>query len=124
MIGKLAVTRGDCRLCKLRCKVALPASVTVPLRQVDLLVRHSRGGGGLRLRRSRAIGGALEVDVPRPLPLELRTRVVETYLEGDSTIDEVAARLKVGSATLKRWVAGFRAVGHAQPRPIGGKRHE
>jgi transposase len=56
--------------------------------------------------------------------MELRTRVVETYLEGDSTIDEVAARFKVGSATLKRWVAAFRAVGHAQPRPMGGKRHE
>jgi transposase len=62
--------------------------------------------------------------VPRPLPMEFRTRVVETYLDGDSMIDEIAARFKVGSATLKRWVAAFRAVGHVQPRPMGGKRHE
>jgi transposase len=61
---------------------------------------------------------------PAPLPMELRKRVVETYLEEDSTTDEIPARFKVGSATLKRWVAAFRAVGHAQPRPMGGKRHE
>ncbi len=98
--------------------------VTVPPRQVDPLVRHSRGGGGFTPAAPAGGRGALEIDVPRPLPIELRSRVVETYLERDSTIDEVAACFRVGSATLKRWVAALRAVGHAQPRPMGSKRHE
>ena len=76
------------------------------------------------LRRPRVIGVALEVDVPHPLPMKLRIRAVEAHLEGDATIDDVAARYEVGSATIKLWVADFRAVGHAQPRPMGGKRHE
>jgi hypothetical protein len=71
----------------------------VPLRQVNLLVGTFGEKRDLPLQLPRVVGGG---EVPCPLPIELRTRVVEAYLEGDSTIDEVAARFKVGSATLKR----------------------
>lgn len=39
-----------------------------------------------------------------PLPVELRRRVVEAFENNEGTQGEIAARFKVGIATVGRWV--------------------
>lgn len=52
-------------------------------------------------------------------PMELRERVVKAYEAGE-TFEGLAARFGVGSATAKRWVWRFRALGHVEPDKKGG----
>ena len=55
--------------------------------------------------------------MPAPLDPDLRHRVVQTYENGDATVEDVASRFCVGPATLKRWVWRWRATGSVEPRP-------
>ena len=52
--------------------------------------------------------------------MDLRRRVVESYLAGEGTYDEVARRFAVGRASVDRWVNLCRASGSYAPRPHGG----
>ena len=58
--------------------------------------------------------------MPTSISPDLRRRVVETYLLGDVTYGEVAARFRVGSASVSRWLRIYRQTGDVQPRPHGG----
>lgn len=60
----------------------------------------------------------------RPLPIELRERIVEAYLNNEGTYREIAVRFKVGDATVNRLVARHRRTGTLVPDQMGGKRHE
>src|ERR1043165_2365975 len=53
-------------------------------------------------------------------PIELRTRVVAAYEEGDESYPEIAARFHVGEASVKRWVWLHQRTGGVQPRPKAG----
>lgn len=56
----------------------------------------------------------------RPYGMELRERVVAAYKAGDLTIEEVAERFTVGTATVKRWARRERETGAPAPAPPGG----
>jgi hypothetical protein len=58
--------------------------------------------------------------VPAALPKELRRRIIEAWQAGEGTWEQLAARFKVGVATVDRLVALFRATGSVEPRPHGG----
>jgi transposase len=58
--------------------------------------------------------------VPAALPKELRRRIIEAWQAGEGTWEQLAARFKVGVATVDRLVALFRATGSIDPRPHGG----
>lgn len=60
--------------------------------------------------------------MPAPLSPDLRLRVVQTYENGDDTVEAVAARFEVGPASLKRWVWLWRATGSVEPKERKGGR--
>ena len=60
--------------------------------------------------------------MPQPYPKELRERVVNTWLEGTATQEEVAERFCVGLQTVVRWVGRLRTTGSLDPSPMGGAR--
>jgi len=60
--------------------------------------------------------------MPRPLPLELRQRVVDAYNNGEGTYAEIGARFGVGVASVNRWVNRFSRTGSLEPSPAGGAR--
>ena len=60
------------------------------------------------------------VDMPRPLSLDLRKRVIETHQEKKLTIQQVAALFLIGTATVKRWIAMFRKTNSLAPKPYTG----
>lgn len=60
--------------------------------------------------------------MPAPLDVDLRIRAVQAYLGGDGTIDEVALRFCVGTASLKRWVRLYRTKSDVEPKPAQGGR--
>lgn len=47
--------------------------------------------------------------MPRPLPMELRERVVRAYENGEGTYQELAERFDVGIASVNRWLRRSRA---------------
>jgi transposase len=53
-------------------------------------------------------------------PLELRKRVVRTYLAGEGSYAEVGQRFDVGVASVKRWVRLKRELGRVTPKPKAG----
>lgn len=53
-------------------------------------------------------------------PLELRERVVRTYLAGEGSYAEVGERFDVGVASVKRWVRLKREIGRVTPKPKAG----
>lgn len=60
--------------------------------------------------------------MPAALSLDLRRRIIEAVEAGDATQDEVAARFKVGVASVVRLVALKKATGGLDPKPrIGGR---
>jgi transposase len=61
--------------------------------------------------------------MPRPHPIELRERVVSSYLAGEGTFYEIGARFKVGEASVNRWVNRLRKTGSLLHKPMGGARH-
>jgi len=58
--------------------------------------------------------------MPVPLSEDLRWRAVRAFLEGKETQREIAKRLEVGEASVKRWVRLHRETGGVTPRPIPG----
>jgi transposase len=57
--------------------------------------------------------------MPAALSEDLRWRIVDA-LKGDETIDEIATRFDVGSATVKRLRRTFRETKSVAPKPHGG----
>jgi transposase len=43
--------------------------------------------------------------MPNPLPIELRTRAVNAYNDGEGTVEEIAQRFSICSRSLFRWLA-------------------
>ncbi len=61
--------------------------------------------------------------MPKPHPVELRQRVVDAYKEGDGSFKELAARFRVGEASVNRWVSRERKTGSvAANLPVRGPR--
>lgn len=60
--------------------------------------------------------------MPKAHPLELRERVVQTYLAGGSTYAAVGERYRVGAQSVVRWVGQFRRTGSLAPAAMGGAR--
>jgi transposase len=58
--------------------------------------------------------------MPAPLPVELRRRIIAAWKGGEGTWEELAARFKVGVATVNRLIALYRATESVEPRPHGG----
>lgn len=59
----------------------------------------------------------------RPLPIEMRERVVAAVEDEGMTIDGASKRFMVGTATVKRWLKLSREKGTLEPRPMGGLRY-
>jgi transposase len=53
-------------------------------------------------------------------PVSLRTRVVRAYEAGEGSYATIARQFQIGSATVKRWVARLRRLGHVAPKPKAG----
>lgn len=49
--------------------------------------------------------------------MDLRERVIAAHAEGGSTYDELAARFRVGRATVNRWLRRHRETGSVAPKP-------
>lgn len=58
----------------------------------------------------------------RPLPVELRGRVVKSVENEGLSIREAAQRFDVGTASVKRWLRRSRESGSVEPEPMGGLR--
>jgi transposase len=56
----------------------------------------------------------------RAYSLDLRTRVVRAYEQGEGSISEVAARFGVGTAFVKKMLRQWRATGDLAPLAHGG----
>jgi transposase len=52
--------------------------------------------------------------------IELRERVIRAYLAGEGGAPTIAARFKVGEATVKRWLWRHRDLGHVRPTKKAG----
>ena len=55
-----------------------------------------------------------------PASEDLRRRVVQAYLAGEGTYDEIARRFVVGPASVDRWLNAYRQRGSYAPKPRGG----
>src|SRR5688572_241430 len=55
-----------------------------------------------------------------PYAIELRERVIEAYQAGEGSAATIAARFKVGEATVKRWLWRHRDHGHVRPTKKAG----
>jgi transposase len=55
-----------------------------------------------------------------PLSLDLRHRIIRAWQEEKVTVQELAERFAVGSATVKRLTWRFRETGSVEPLPHGG----
>lgn len=60
--------------------------------------------------------------MPGPLPVELRLRVVNAWLNNEGSYAVLAQRFGVGEASVDRWVARMRRTGDVLPEPMGGAR--
>lgn len=56
----------------------------------------------------------------RPASEDLRRRVVQAYLNGEGTYDEIAKRFVVGPASVDRWLHAYRERSSFAPMPHGG----
>jgi transposase len=59
-------------------------------------------------------------DMPGAKSSDLRWLVVEDYESGSESFAEVGERLKVGEASVSRWVQQFRQTWSVDPKPHGG----
>lgn len=57
----------------------------------------------------------------RPISLDLRKRVIETYQEGFS-FGKIGERYRLPKATVQRLVEHYRATGSVEPKPPNGGR--
>jgi transposase len=55
-----------------------------------------------------------------PYAIELRERVIAAYQAGEGSAATIAARFKVGEATVKRWLWRHRDHGHVRPTKKAG----
>lgn len=59
----------------------------------------------------------------KPIPIELRRRIVDAYTSGfASTYEEAAELFDVGRATVSRVLRRYRETGDVYPKPRGGDR--
>ena len=56
-----------------------------------------------------------------PYSLDLRKRIVESYLNKEGSIRQVAARFKVARSYVQKLLAQYRREGNLDPKPRGGK---
>lgn len=57
--------------------------------------------------------------MPIPLPLELRRRVVESYIKGEGTFQEIGKRFRVARDSVYRWTKLQKCHGVLSPKPYG-----
>lgn len=62
-----------------------------------------------------------EVPIPRAIPSELRPRIVTTYLNGEGSYKELAARFMVGEPSVNRFVRLHRKKGSLAPTLSPGR---
>jgi len=60
--------------------------------------------------------------MPEALPVALRRRVVEAYERGEGSYPTIGRKFEVGEASVRRWVAQWRDLGHLDPQKKGGGR--
>ena len=58
--------------------------------------------------------------MPAPLSNDLRRRIVDAYLAGEGTLDEIADRFAIGPASVTRFVRLYRQTGSVAPKPHNG----
>lgn len=54
--------------------------------------------------------------MPKPLPIELRTRAVNAYANGEGSIHEIAERFSICARSLFRWLALERCGNDLSPK--------
>lgn len=54
--------------------------------------------------------------MPKPLPIELRSRAVNAYHEGQGTVKEIAQRFCICSRSLFRWLSLERCSNDLSPK--------
>ena len=55
-----------------------------------------------------------------PLSLDLRRRIIRAWQKDQPSVEELAQRFSVGTATVKRLTRRFRETGSVEPLPHGG----
>ena len=63
-----------------------------------------------------------ECVMPRPLPLEIRNRIIRAWQSGESTWQEIADQYGVSLASVNRLIRRFRQTGSTAPNPHAGGR--
>ena len=58
--------------------------------------------------------------MPAPLSKDLRRRIFEAYRNGEGTLNDIAERFQVGSASVTRLARLFRQSGTLQAKPHNG----
>jgi transposase len=58
--------------------------------------------------------------MPAPLSVDLRKRIVESYLDGEGTYAQTAARFRVSTASVTRCLALARCQESLEPLPHSG----
>ncbi len=58
--------------------------------------------------------------MPKPLPVELRRRVVDAYRDGEGTFEEIAQGFRVAVSSALRWVQFDRYTNDVSPKPHAG----
>jgi len=58
--------------------------------------------------------------MPKPLPKELRSRVVEGFEAGLGTMNEIAERFRVSASSVSRWARLNMLYEDINPKPHGG----
>jgi transposase len=56
----------------------------------------------------------------KPLPIELREKVVKAYNPGNTSIRKLAIRFDVSKSFVERLLKRYQLTGDIQPRPQGG----
>lgn len=60
--------------------------------------------------------------MPRPLSIDVRNRIIDSWQKTDLTWRQIAARHGVSLATVNRVIRRYRQTGSAAPRPHAGGR--
>lgn len=60
--------------------------------------------------------------MPRPLPLEIRNRIIRAWQAGESTWQEIANQYGVSLASVNRLIRRYRQTGSTAPNPHAGGR--
>ncbi len=60
--------------------------------------------------------------MPAPLSLDLRSRVVRAYADGEGSYEDLAGRFGIGRATVNRYLRLDRQGGSLTPKATGGSK--